>query len=124
MLNLDTHILLAVMEGSLTRPEQALLHRVPEWGIAAIVLWEIEMLFRAGRIAHGLDDGTMAAMLASIAVWPLDQTVALSLRQLDFQSDPADQIIAATSLARRVPLVTRDARLRNSSLLRRHGLVR
>jgi PIN domain nuclease of toxin-antitoxin system len=40
------------------------------------------------------------------------------LRTLDFRSDPADEIIAATSLAHNVPLVTRDARVRASKLVR------
>ncbi|HEY7838420.1 MAG TPA: hypothetical protein VIC54_07465 [Terriglobales bacterium] len=41
------------------------------------------------------------------------------MRRLDFKADPAAEIIAATSLAHRVPLLTRDSRLRGSALLRR-----
>jgi PIN domain nuclease of toxin-antitoxin system len=37
---------------------------------------------------------------------------------LDFRSDPADELIAATSLTHNVPLVTRDARIRSSKLIR------
>jgi PIN domain nuclease of toxin-antitoxin system len=40
--------------------------------------------------------------------------VARAIAKLDFESDPADEIIAATSLVHRVPLVTRDRRIRRS----------
>jgi PIN domain nuclease of toxin-antitoxin system len=36
------------------------------------------------------------------------------LRGLDFRSDPADEVIAATSVVHRVPLVTRDRTIRKS----------
>jgi PIN domain nuclease of toxin-antitoxin system len=36
---------------------------------------------------------------------------------LDFDSDPADEIIAATSVVHRVPLLTRDRRMRRSKLV-------
>jgi PIN domain nuclease of toxin-antitoxin system len=47
-------------------------------------------------------------------VWPLTLDVCRAIRQLDFRSDPADEIIAATSLVHRVPLVTRDGKMRKS----------
>ncbi len=118
MLNLDTHVLLAVAADRLTRQEQSLLRRVPRWGISAIVLWEMEMLHRKGRIRYSVDDPEVAALLATVHIWPIDTQVCLCLRDLDFRSDPADEIIAATSLAHRVPLVTRDARLRRSRVVR------
>jgi predicted nucleic acid-binding protein len=34
--------------------------------------------------------------------------------QLDFSADPADELIAATSIVHDVPLVTRDRRIRSS----------
>ena len=52
------------------------------------MLWEIAKLARLGRIATDLDDPELA-----------------------------DEIIAATSLAHRVPLVTRDARIRKSRVV-------
>lgn len=124
MLNLDTHVLLAAAGESLNRTEAALLRRTASWGISAIVLWEIELLFRGRRIAAGLDDPGLAMLLDTLTIWSLDRDVALALRELDFRADPADEIIAATSLAHRVPLVTRDARMRSSALLRRRGLLR
>ena len=49
---------------------------------------------------------------------PTAAAVCRALRQLDFASDPADELIAATSLAHEVPLVTRDSRIRASRLVR------
>src|SRR5439155_831217 len=87
MLNLDTHVLLHALTGDLTRRESALLAH-DTWSISAIVLWEIAKLARLGRIAIDLDDPELA-----------------------------DEIIASTSLAHRVPLVTRDARIRKSRVV-------
>ncbi len=113
MLNLDTHILLHALAGSLNPAEARLLtHQV--WSISAIVLWEIEKLAELGRIEVDLDDPELVRALSRIHLWPLTLEVCRSIRTLDFDSDPADEIIAATSIAHRVPLVTRDRRIRRS----------
>jgi PIN domain nuclease of toxin-antitoxin system len=118
MLNLDTHMLLSAAFGDLNRSEASLLRRIPRWGVSGIVLWEIETLHRGGRLQAGLMHPALAGVLDAVHIWPVDVAVCLCLRQLDFRSDPADELIAATSLAHRVPLVTRDARLRSSRVLR------
>jgi PIN domain nuclease of toxin-antitoxin system len=116
MLNLDTHILLYALHGRLEAGEQRLLIDDGNWGISAIVLWEIEKLYQKGRIIHGLDYAPLAAALQRLCIWPLTPEVCFNLRRLDFASDPADEIIAATSLTHDVPLVTRDTRIRVSKL--------
>jgi PIN domain nuclease of toxin-antitoxin system len=116
MLNLDTHVLIHALAGELTRPEEALL-RGDSWSISAIVLWEIGKLAELGRIETDLDDAELGRALARIHVWPLTLDVCRAIRRLDVRSDPADEIIAATSLVHQVPLVTRDARLRRSRLV-------
>lgn len=118
MLNLDTHILLYVIPGRLTARERKIAEADREWGISAIVLWEIEMLHQHRRIPHGLDDPLLKSLLSRIEILPLSREVCLKLRALDFKSDPADQIIAATSLAYKIPLLTRDARIRTSKVVR------
>ncbi|MGH9416595.1 MAG: type II toxin-antitoxin system VapC family toxin [Terriglobales bacterium] len=123
MLNLDTHILLATAENSLHPAERAALTRERRQGISAIVLWEVEILYRTERIPYGLDDDRLAGMVDSVTIWPISVEVGLALRRLDFHADPADELIAATSLAHHVPLLTRDRRLRQSRLLRRLGLI-
>ena len=117
MLNLDTHILLHAVTDSLTRRESALLSRDTwsiSWSISAIVLWEIAKLARLGRVAVDLDDPELVRVLMRLHTWPLSLDVCRAIRDLDVRGDPADEIIAATSVVHRVPLVTRDQRIRRS----------
>lgn len=113
MLNLDTHILLYALAGELTVRETALLSN-DSWSISAIVLWEIAKLSELGRIEIDLDSPELGRILAGLQTWPLTLDVCRAIRTLDFDSDPADEIIAATSIVHRVPLLTRDRRLRRS----------
>jgi PIN domain nuclease of toxin-antitoxin system len=113
MLNLDTHVLLYALTGDLTRREATLLAH-EAWSVSAIVIWEIGKLAELGRIEVDLDDAELVRTLARIHTWPLTLDVCRAIRQLDFRGDPADEIIAATSLVHRVRLVTRDARIRKS----------
>ena len=113
MLNLDTHVLLYALTGELTRRETTFLSR-EAWSVSAIVIWEIGKLAELGRIEVDLDDAELVRTLARIHVWPLTLDVCRAIRQLDFRGDPADEIIAATSLVHHVRLVTRDARIRKS----------
>ncbi len=116
MLNLDTHILLFALDGSLTPSERRLLEG-ESWGISAIVLWEVAKLAQSGRIAIGLESAEFGRIFARVHVWPLDRAVCRQSAELDFQSDPADELIAATSIVHRVPLVTRDRKIRRSKLV-------
>lgn len=116
MLNLDTHILIHALAGSL-RPGERRLLEASEWGVAAIVLWELAKLRQLGRVDIDLDDPEVDTVLSSIHVWPLDLAVARRSTSLDFDGDPADQLIAATSLVHGVPLVTRDRVIRASRMV-------
>ena len=116
MLNLDTHVLLLALEGELKRREKAALEQ-DRWGISAIVLWEIAKLRQRGRIALGLESPALMRALGRIHIWPLSREVCINTLALDFSSDPADEIIAATSLTYGAPLVTRDEKIRRSKLL-------
>jgi PIN domain nuclease of toxin-antitoxin system len=116
MLNLDTHILLFALDGSLKPAERTLLASEP-WGISAIVLWEMAKLRQLGRI--GIDTGSpqYSRLFTRIHVWPLDWEICQTSTELDFASDPADELIAATSIVHRIPLVTRDRKIRRSKLV-------
>ena len=116
MLNLDTHILLFALNGSLTPAERKLLASEP-WGISAIVLWEVAKLTQLGRIAVDVRSAEFARIFGRVQVWPLDLAVCVKSTELDFTGDPADELIAATSIVYRVPLVTRDKRIRKSKLV-------
>lgn len=116
MLNLDTHVLIHALDGSLTVAEMAAMSEDSNWGVSAIVLWEIEKLYEKGRLRFGLDHPLMAKPVALLQVWPITPEICLNLRRLDFDSDPADALIAATSLTHNVALVTRDRRIRTTTL--------
>jgi PIN domain nuclease of toxin-antitoxin system len=113
MLNLDTHVLLHALAGSLTARERRLLSGDSR-SISAIVLWEIAKLAELGRIEIDLDDSDLTRALSRIHTWPITLEVCRELRLLDVRSDPADELIAATSIVHRVPLVTRDRKLSRS----------
>lgn len=110
MLNLDTHIVLHYLDGML-KPQELAAVEGDSRGISAMVLWEIAKLHQLGRIARSLNDPVTREFVSKCQVWPLDAAVALASTGLDFRSDPADEIIAATSVVHRVPLLTRDERL-------------
>ena len=114
MLNLDTHVLLHALSGSISAKERALLTK-QSWSISAIVLWEIAKLSELGRIDVELAD--LVTPLRTIHIWPITLDVCRRRAQLDFKSDPADEIIAATSLLHTLPLVTRDRKIRRSRVV-------
>ncbi len=116
MLNLDTHVLLHAVTGDLTTAESKLL-RGHRWSISAIVLWEIAKLAQLRRIAADLDDPHIIRTLAAVQVWPITVDIARTSTRLDVRSDPADEIIAATSIVHQVPLLTRDRGLRRSRMI-------
>ena len=116
MLNLDTHILIHALDGSLTPVEIKILNDDSDWAISAIVLWEIEKLYEKGRIRFSLDAPMLARALGSLQVLPITPEICLNLRRLDFNSDPADELIGATSLTHGMALVTRDRRIRATKL--------
>ena len=116
MLNLDTHVLIHALGGKL-RPRERTLLADTGWGIAAIAMWEVAKLAQLGRISLDLSDPFVETVLASVHVWPLDWEVARVSTQLDFRGDPADELIAATSVVHRVPLLTRDKRILRSKMV-------
>ena len=116
MLNVDTHMLLYAVAG-LLRPREKQLLSSDRWSISAIVLWEVAKLAQLGRIAVDLDDPEVVRVLARVHVWPITREVARTSTQLDIRGDPADKLIAATSLVHKAPLVTRDRALRASKLI-------
>lgn len=116
MLNLDTHILIDALRGELNRNERQVLAR-SQWSVSAIVLWELAKLVQLDRVDVDLDDREVVRTLSRIHAWPIDMAVARTSTQLDFRADPADEIIAATSVVHGIPLVTRDAVIRRSALV-------
>lgn len=113
MINLDTHMLVFSMAGEVTAKERAVLSANP-WSISAIVLWELAKLVQLGRLDMDLDDPEVTRTLSALHVWPIDLAVCRQSTRLDFHGDPADELIAATSIVHSVPLLTRDRVIRKS----------
>ena len=116
MLNLDTHVLVHALSGDLRRREKELLER-NEWSISAIVLWELAKLVQLGQISIDLNDREVVRTLSGIHLWPIDLAVSLTSTQLDFTGEPADELIAATSVVHDVPLLTRDRTILRSQVV-------
>ena len=116
MVNLDTHILVFALAGQLTAAEAEILAG-QQWAVSDIVWWELARLVQRGRIKLNLDDPQVQQALARIHVLPISLEIARVVGTLDFRSDPADQIIAATSMVHGIPLVTRDHVIRASKLV-------
>ena len=81
------------------------------------MLWELAKLVQLGRITMDLHDVELSRTLSAIHVWPIDLPISIQSTQLDFHGDPADELIAATSVVHGIPLLTRDRRIRRSSMV-------
>lgn len=84
--------------------------------LSDISLWEIAKLVSVGRLEFDRDvERWLEAALdeTGVEVVGIDATIAAN-----FHGDPADQIIAATSIVRELPLVTADETLRASPAIR------
>ncbi len=74
-------------------------------------------LVQLGRLDINLDDREVVRILSRLQVWPIDLAVARASTRLDFSSDPADELIAATSVVYDIPLLTRDNIMRSSKIV-------
>lgn len=116
MLNLDTHILINALLGDLKQGEEALLS-MHQWSISSIVLWEISKLFELNRVTLDIKSYEFKSVLSNIHIWPIDLEICRAISRLDFKSDPADEIIAATSVVHGVALITRDKVIKKSKIV-------
>lgn len=116
MLNLDTHIVVSLLSRSLSDGEYRRLAD-EEVAVSDIVLWELAMLSSRGRISLDLEDPAFHSFIEGSKVFPITMQIARQATRLDFTSDPADAIIAATSIVEKIPLLTRDKRIRRSKMV-------
>ncbi len=116
MLNLDTHVLVLFLAGGSTQHESALIVK-EDLAISDIVLWELAMLAEVGRLSIDLDGAVFREFLRELTAIPITLEIARKSTQLDFSSDPADEIIAATSVVENIPLLTRDRRILRSRMV-------
>ena len=116
MLNLDTHIVVSLLNRTLTAEEY---RRIAdeELGVSDIVLWELAMLTSRRRLALDFDAPAFRSLIESVKVFPITLEIAHQRTQLDFDSGPATKIIAATSIVENIRLLTRNRRIRRSKMV-------
>lgn len=102
--------------GEVSKKERTLLAK-EKWCISGIVLWEIANLKQLGRIELEVQSVEFSRVLSQIQVIPLDSQICQMSTEMDFDSDPADELIAATSVVYNVPLLTRDKKILKSKLV-------
>jgi PIN domain nuclease of toxin-antitoxin system len=88
-------------------------------GISAISCLEVATAVTKGRISldrEVLDWLEQALALPKVELLPLTPLIAVRAMQLgsDFPGDPADRVIAATSIVESAPLVTKDSKVHGS----------
>ncbi len=116
MLNLDTHILVAALAGELTVKERSLISK-ESLAVSDIVLWELAKLVQLKRLVLDMDSVAFRRSLRYLTIIPITVQIARQSTKLDFASDPADELIAATSIVERIPLLTRDRKILKSRLV-------
>jgi PIN domain nuclease of toxin-antitoxin system len=116
MLNLDTHILLAIVDENLSPREAALVEKEP-LVVSDIVFWELAKLVQLGRLELDMNSVAFRRALRYLTVIPITVPIAQKSAALDFRSDPADEIIAATSIVEKIPLLTHDRKILKSKMV-------
>ena len=124
MILLDTHVWIWWLLGSNQLPakEREELDRLASRGVlrvAAVSLWEVQMLHAKNRLTldRPFDIWLRDAAAANVVqILPLDVEVVIALDSLptSFHGDPADRLIVSTSRAQKIPLATHDAAIRKS----------
>jgi PIN domain nuclease of toxin-antitoxin system len=125
---LDTHMWVwwLTPQSALTDSERESLDAEASRGelfLAAISLWEAQMLHAKGRLELPVsfaDWLKRAAGPQTVSVIPLDVRVVLALDKVapSFHGDPADRLIVATARTHGMELATRDANIRRSRLVK------
>jgi PIN domain nuclease of toxin-antitoxin system len=116
---LDTHIFLWLLNGSPKMSEENRESSANSGGricISAIFVWETAMLEQKSLIIPTQPVGKwleQALKLSSAKTMELSAEILLDSCNLsgDFQSDPADRMIAATSRINNIPLITQDEQI-------------
>jgi PIN domain nuclease of toxin-antitoxin system len=124
---LDTHVLYWMANDSkrLSRRaretiREARQERHAGIAIATITVWELAWLAQNGRIEVSVSvESFVRELVARVILRPVTPEIAaLSVRlPNEFPKDPADRLIAATSMVEGMRLVTADARIRQSKVV-------
>jgi len=117
MIILDTHILVWLDVEEFEKIPKKMFMAIDscnELGVSAISLWEISMLVQKNRIdlkKKPLEWFNVIFSNPRIKLLPITSEIAAVSGELDMHGDPADRIIAATSIAHKSKLATIDSKL-------------
>jgi PIN domain nuclease of toxin-antitoxin system len=117
---------LATRSQRLSRPAAATIgrHSGPDGlAIASVTLMELAQMLASGQIrSTGTPREWLRGFVAATGVTIRDLTVDIVAVAAhlppDFPGDPFDRVVAATAIVERAPLVTSDARIRDSRVVR------
>mgnify|MGYP006179023739 CR=1 FL=1 len=119
---LDTHALLWWQAGGqrLSQAAAAAIDRAEAIHLSPVTFWEVATLRRLGRVRLDRDLGVWVHDLlrqSRIVIAPVTAEAAAWAGDLgaDFPGDPIDRLLYATSRDIRVPMVSKDERLRDYS---------
>jgi len=122
---LDTHVVVWAADDPkrLSSDAASAIRRARRGGglaVSAITLWELAQLVARGRVqVYGSVETSVKALVEDMTVIPITPEIAALAMQFpdDYPHDPVDRLIGATARAEGMILVTRDERIRRSSLL-------
>lgn len=127
MIVLDTHVILwdALAPERLSEPARETIVQANQNDgliICDISLWEIAMLLQKGRVQVDIDSLAFINLLLQAnksRVRPISPQIAVLAAQFptEINKDPADRLIAATTLAENATLVTADRNLQAANLI-------
>jgi PIN domain nuclease of toxin-antitoxin system len=112
---LDTHFFVELAIGKLDRKVRSLISR-HDLAIAAISYWEVNDLFRLKRVT--VAQTVLETAFEDYHVIPISFAIGSQASALHPSWDLADKLIVATCMVHKIPLVTRDERIRESRLVR------
>jgi PIN domain nuclease of toxin-antitoxin system len=120
---LDTHSFLwaATDEDRLSAKAARAINTTPyeQLAIADVSLQEIGLLLRAGRISfNGPPKAVLGNLLNYVTVLPITLDIAIAAPELALpHGDQFDRIITATAKIHRLPLITKDSNITDSSVV-------
>ena len=126
MILLDSHVLIWAVADSkrLSTAAAAAIRRARRGdglAVSAITAYEVAWQIASGRIqGYGTVEASLVRFLDGVTMRPITPEIAAIAAQFpaDYPRDPADRLIGATARAEGMTLVTRDERIRRSSLIR------